>query len=108
MDAQTRTQTADLYSSESGTSTGGRKDTSYTLTGNVVDGSPGCEARYGVLTDRLYGGNISIDAANLITVSKGVDDQFWNVTITTPNGSVIDEYQVQTLGKHFYCDMKGL
>lgn len=108
IDAQMRTQTAELYSGESGTGNGGRLETTYTLTGHRIADSAGCEADYGVLTYEFHKVFTSADDVLITTVSKGIDDEYWNVTTTTQNGSVVDEYLVQNLGKGFYCDLVGL
>jgi len=105
--ANTRTQTAQLSRWESGTGSDYREKTNYTLTGLIITDTKTCEASYGVLTYEHTRVRVDGDIV-LTTVSKAIDDQYWNVTTTKPDGSVVNEYLAQRLGNVFYCDMVGL
>lgn len=106
VDAQSRFQIAELFNrASSGTPFSEYID--YSLTGSIIEGTANCEASHGILSHKNTRFIVQGEE-RVISISKAVDDQYWYVAKTTPNGGVEEEYFVQNLGRQFYCDLTGL
>ncbi len=107
IDGLTRTQTGTIHDHSTGYSDSNTTDRAFTLTGKVGDDDLLCSPDYGTLTfERVYryGENDFLKT----TVNKDADDEYWNVSVTTEKGSVVEEYLVQSLGVDFVCNLMGL
>ena len=107
IDALTRTQTAITYFNSSGYSDSIENEFSYTLTGTVTDDSLLCKPAYGTFSSSIKY-RYSSKEAETVKVTKGIDDQYWLVNKTTPNGTVLEEYLAQEFGSDFFCGFRGL
>ncbi len=103
VDAETRTQTGSI----SKRTIGGWEDSydfTYELSGKIEANSSRCEPLAGTIT-RPGEFELSTGEVEVITVaSKEIEDQYWNVTVTTLDGYLVDEYLILSLELTFYCD----
>ena len=80
----------------------------YSLTGEVIDGSSDCLPVAGVIR---YDGSIFRDPETLrthTTLSKRVADEYWRVTTSTPDGLIAEEFLLRSLSTTFYCEFATL
>lgn len=65
-----------------------------------------CEVTSGTITETWTGRSSSrvVNGTEITTLSKSASDDLWAVTVTTPDGELIDHYLAETVDAIFYCD----
>jgi len=76
----------------------------YDVTGRVVNDTAQCEATSGTIVEVFSGFTRTRRADNQkTTLTKGPQDDYWSVSVATPDGDVVEQYFVQNLSAEFYC-----
>jgi len=102
IDQQIRSQTGVIDIENRGNSTPYIINTTYALTGKMLDDSPMCEPVFGTA---VFHNTVSSIRA---TVTKEENDTYWTVMETTSDDELIEAYFIQTLDAQFYCDFADL
>ena len=78
----------------------------YSLIGNRLNDSTGCQAISGTITDEIsYTAFANSRPDTVTTVSKESDDIYWFVEVASTEGDVLESYLAMSLTPNFYCDM---
>jgi len=80
----------------------------YSLIGNRLNDSTGCQAVSGTITDEItYTAFANGRPDTVTTVSKESDDMYWFVEVASTEGDVLESYLAMSLTPNFYCDSFG-
>jgi len=78
----------------------------YSLIGNRLNDSTGCQAISGTITDEIsYTAFANGRPDTVTTVSKESDDMYWFVEVASTEGDVLESYLAMSLTPNFYCEM---
>jgi len=78
----------------------------YSLIGNRLNDSTGCQAVSGTITDEItYTAFANGRPDTVTTVSKESDDMYWFVEVASTEGDVLESYLAMSLTPNFYCEI---
>lgn len=103
IDDSTRIQNGTITREDSGVSAGIIQSLTYSLTGKIKEDLTHCEPTSGTVTNDVAYNHAPHLAHTVTTISKGTDDQYWAVSVASPDGQIQEEYLIRSLQTSFIC-----
>ncbi len=108
IDDSSRMQTGTITREDSGVSAGIVQSLTYSLTGKIKEDLTHCEPTSGTVTNDVAYNHAPHLAHTVTTISKGIDDQYWAVSVASADGQIQEEYLAKSWQTSFRCHYADL